>query len=647
MHVDYGYFEEQQLGKPYDIRLMRRMLPFATPYRGLLSFSVFLVILITVLDLALPYLTKIAIDQYIVPGGSQKSAVRHLVADLKDEKISAVVEKYSGLFEIQADEARIELTDLEKISFKDRLALRKNDLIGVTRMAGIFLLCVTLSFALNFLQVWIMEYAGQKIMHDLRVRLYTHIQDLSSAFFTRNPVGRLVTRVTSDVQNMHELFTSVITFVFQDVFLLVGISIVLLALHWQLALVTFTVIPFVALASVYFASQAREAFRTLRIKIAEINTRFAETIGGISIIQLFRRGPDNLRDFETLNHEHYLAGMRQIHVFALFMPVVELLGTVAMALVIYYGGSGVVSEHITLGELVAFLSYMKMFFTPIRDIAEKYNIMQNAMASAERIFLILDSEERIPVASDGSADPEHISDIVFENVCFSYVPAEPVLKDVAFRVHAGKTLALVGPTGSGKSSVIHLLIRFYAPDQGRILISGKDISAWNPENLRAGMALVAQDPFIFSATVRENIVGGNGDIGDEQMERIIDAACCRNLIRRLPKGLDTVLSEGGSSLSSGERQLIAMARAIARDPELIILDEATSYIDSGTEQDIQQAMANLMKGRTSILVAHRLATARSADCILVLRDGRIVESGTHGELMARKEFYWRLNQVQG
>lgn len=647
MHVDYGYFEEQQLGRPYDIRLMRRMFPFVAPYRRLLALSVFLVVLITILDLTLPYLTKIAIDQYIVPGDSKKSAVRHLVADLRDEKIRSVVKKYSELFEIQADEARIELTDLEKISFKDRLALRKNDLIGVTRMAGIFLLCVTLSFALNFFQVWIMEYAGQKIMHDLRVRLYAHIQDLSSAFFTRNPVGRLVTRVTSDVQNMHELFTSVITFVFQDVFLLAGISIVLLTLHWRLALVTFTVIPFVALASVYFASQAREAFRSLRIKIAEINTRFAETIGGISIIQLFRRGPDNLRDFETLNHEHYLAGMRQIHVFALFMPVVELLGTVAMALVIYYGGGKVVSGHISLGELVAFLSYMKMFFTPIRDIAEKYNIMQNAMASAERIFLILDSEDRVPSAPDGSPDPEHISDIIFENVCFSYVPAEPVLKDVSFRVQAGKTLALVGPTGSGKSSVIHLIIRFYAPDQGRILISGKDISRWNPENLRARMALVAQDPFIFSATVRENIAGGNGGIDDNQMERIIDAACCRNLIRRLPRGLDTVLSEGGSSLSSGERQLIAMARAIARDPELIILDEATSYIDSGTEQDIQQAMANLMKGRTSILVAHRLATARSADQILLLKDGRIVESGTHAELMARREFYWQLNQVQG
>lgn len=647
MHVDYGYFEEQQLGRPYDIRLMRRMFPFVAPYRRLLALSVFLVVLITILDLTLPYLTKIAIDQYIVPGDSKKSAVRHLVADLRDEKIRSVVKKYSELFEIQADEARIELTDLEKISFKDRLALRKNDLIGVTRMAGIFLLCVTLSFALNFFQVWIMEYAGQKIMHDLRVRLYAHIQDLSSAFFTRNPVGRLVTRVTSDVQNMHELFTSVITFVFQDVFLLAGISIVLLTLHWRLALVTFTVIPFVALASVYFASQAREAFRSLRIKIAEINTRFAETIGGISIIQLFRRGPDNLRDFETLNHEHYLAGMRQIHVFALFMPVVELLGTVAMALVIYHGGGRVVSGHISLGELVAFLSYMKMFFTPIRDIAEKYNIMQNAMASAERIFLILDSEDRVPSAPDGSPDPEHISDIIFENVCFSYVPAEPVLKDVSFRVQAGKTLALVGPTGSGKSSVIHLIIRFYAPDQGRILISGKDISRWNPENLRARMALVAQDPFIFSATVRENIAGGNGGIDDNQMERIIDAACCRNLIRRLPRGLDTVLSEGGSSLSSGERQLIAMARAIARDPELIILDEATSYIDSGTEQDIQQAMANLMKGRTSILVAHRLATARSADQILLLKDGRIVESGTHAELMARREFYWQLNQVQG
>ena len=405
MRIDYGYFEEQQLGKPYDVNLLKRLYPFAGPYKLLLLCSIMLIILITLLDLSLPYVTKVAIDRYIVPQiesnannvpNAAENRVRYLRADITIPEIEVVVNKYSDHFKIYESFALIAFDDLNRIEKKDLATLRKDDLSGVTFVTAIFIAVIIVNFVLNMAQVMIMEYTGQMIMHDLRVRMFAHIQGLSVAFFTRNPVGRLVTRVTNDVQNMHELFTSVIAFVFKDLFLLIGIAVVLLSINWQLALVSFTVLPFVIYASIHFSGQAREAFRILRIKIAEINTRFSETIGGITVIQLFLQEKGNYLSFKRLNHEHYLAGMRQIHVFAVFMPVIELLGAVAIAVVIFYGGGRVLTESISLGALVAFISYMRMFFRPIRDIAEKYNIMQNAMASAERIFLILDSTESLP-----------------------------------------------------------------------------------------------------------------------------------------------------------------------------------------------------------------------------------------------------------
>ena len=411
MHIDYGYFEEKQLGKPYDVKLLGRLYPYTKPYKLLLLSSIVLIVLITLLDLSLPYITKIAIDRYIVPGhelkksqtvDSDKGKVRTLKADMADSQIESIVRKYSDLFKVEGSFALIAFRDLKKLDKNDLLILRKKDLSGVTFITAVFLAIVILNFVLNILQVFIMEYAGQMVMHDLRVHLFKHIQSLSTAFFTRNPVGRLVTRVTNDIQNMHELFTSVIAFVFKDLFLLVGIAVVLIGIHLKLALVSFTVIPFVLYASIHFSGQAREAYRTLRIKIAEINTRFSETIGGIKVIQLFLQEKQNYLKFKNLNHEHYLAGMKQIHVFAIFMPVIEILGAAAISVVIFYGGAGVLSGTISLGALVAFLSYMKMFFRPIRDIAEKYNILQNAMASAERSIPLV-GQSSLQHAKDGSA----------------------------------------------------------------------------------------------------------------------------------------------------------------------------------------------------------------------------------------------------
>ena len=668
MQTDFGYFEEKHLGKPYDIKLLKRLYPYTLPYRLLLLCSIILVVFITLLDLSLPYITKIAIDRYIVPQkesainqspDSAEDKVRYLKADITDPAIEAIVNKYSDRFKIHESLAFISFNDLPELEKKDLAILRKDDLAGVTFITVIFLAMVMAGFVLNMVQVIIMEYTGQMIMHDLRVKLFSHIQSLSVAFFTRNPVGRLVTRVANDIQNMHELFTSVIVFVFKDLFLLAGITLVLLSINWRLALVCFTVIPFVLYASIHFAGQAREAFRILRLKIAEINTRFSETIGGIKVIQLFLQEKRNYLGFKKLNHEHYLAGMRQVHVFAVFMPVIELLGAVAIAVVIFYGGGEVLAESISLGALVAFLSYMKMFFRPIRDIAEKYNILQNSMASAERIFLIMDSTESLeqpgPVIKSslksGSKTStqalKKIFEMSLEDVSFNYVENETVLKKVSFNVKAGETMALVGPTGSGKTTIINLIIRFYDPTSGRVLVNGIDIKKISTPNLRGKMALVMQDPFLFSETIRDNITLMKSDISETALQQILEHSNCKTFIDRLPAGLDTVLSEGGASISSGERQLISIARAFARDPDLIILDEATSYIDSETEYKIQEALFNLMANRTSIIVAHRLSTARGADKIIVLNRGKIVEAGNHLELMQNKNFYFRLNRLQG
>jgi ATP-binding cassette, subfamily B, multidrug efflux pump len=674
MEPNFGYFEEDKLGKPYDLKLLKRLYPFSKPYRYLLFVSVILVVFITFMDLAIPYVTKIAIDRYIVPtfgninsetgirqtdSNSEKELDRIYQADLSDPFVAEIVGKYETLFTIHENKAIITFENLEKLEKDDLIMLRQNDLSGVKLIAGIFLIIVLINFVLNFFQVVIMEYTGQMIMHDLRMTLFHHIQQRSLSFFTKNPVGRLVTRVTNDVQNMNELFTSVITFVFKDLFLLFGIAFVLLMMNWKLALISFAVLPFVLIVSLYFSKVAREAFRVLRIKVAEINTRMSETIGGIRIIQLFGREQKNFKVFARINHENYQAGMRQIHVLGIFLPFIEFTAVLAIALVIYFGGQGVLGGTISLGSLVAFISYMKMFFRPIRDIADKYNLLQNAMASAERIFLVLDNKEKDASAIVPRHDPEpplpeiqkidtlkKIDIIQFQDVSFSYIPGETVLERISMTIQAGQMVAIVGPTGSGKTTLVQLIPRFYDPIFGNILINQQDIRQIPPKLLRSKLAIVTQDPFLFSQSIRENIFSNNNHLSQKEREQIINASNCNRILERLPKGIDTVLSEGGLSISSGERQLISIARAFARNPELIIFDEATSYIDSNTEAHIQDAMANLMQNRTSIVVAHRLSTARSADQIIVLNHGRIIESGTHGELMSKQGFYYRLNLLK-
>ena len=646
MSTDSGYFEEKTLGKTYDTRLLRRLYVFSRPFTKPIIWSVLLVMTITVLDLSIPYMTKLAIDRYITPSGMEGRRIYK--TDMNKAAVRTIVNDHPDLFSIQGSKALIEADKLKQLEGNQIAVIRVEDLKGLRLVAVLFVAIIAINFVFNFFQRWIMVYTGHMIMHDLRMHLFRHIQNLSIEFFTRNPVGRLVTRVTNDVQNMDELFTSVIAFVFKDLFLLIGIATVMIVLNWKLALATFTVLPPVVLATIIFSNIARDIFRLLRVKIAEINTRFSETIGGMKVIQLFHNEADNYRSFKTLNHENYLAGMRQIRVLGLFLPTVEVLGVLATAVVIYVGGGAVLTDSLTLGTLVAYIAYIKMFFRPIRDLAEKYNVLQDALASAERIFLILDSKSQLKSLPVIGKPPliSSIQTISLKNVSFSYLPDEPVLEDINLTIKAGEVLGVVGPTGSGKTSLINLITRFYDPINGEVQINGIDARTYDLDDYRDKMALVMQDPFLFSESIKDNIFRGLNKLTTAEMDDILEVSNCRMLTNRLPLGADTILSEGGTSISSGERQLISIARAFAREPQLILFDEATSYIDTQTELKIQEALEVLMKERTSIIVAHRLSTVRHADRIIVLNRGRIVESGSHDNLIENRGFYYRLHQYQ-
>jgi ATP-binding cassette subfamily B protein/subfamily B ATP-binding cassette protein MsbA len=560
----------------------------------------------------------------------------------EDEEL---LKKYSTFFEKGGSHWFISFDRMKELRKEDLRVLRQRDVEGVLQIAFFVVLILIANFGLSFFQVYTMEVAGQRMMHDLRMKVFSHLQSLPVSFFDKNPVGRLVTRLTNDIQNVHEMFTSVLIHLFKDILLLIGIIIILLRLNRELALISFSVLPAIFVTTLFFSRQARDAFREIRLKIAQMNSFLQENLSGIRVVQLFRREEENGRRFQKINEGHYLANMKQISIYALFVPLVEILSSGTIGLLLWYGGGKVIQETITLGALVAFLSYIRMFFQPIRDLSEKYNILQSAMASLERIFSLLDQEKKT-LECPSPKKGEIKGNIQFDRVSFSYNGEDRVLNEVSFSVHEGETVAIVGVTGAGKTSLLHLLERFYEMEEGSILIDGIDIRERDISQLRSQIGLVMQDTFLFAGDIEENVRLGDQSSDGGRVREVARVVNAERFIQRLPDAYHTKVGEGGEALSSGERQLLAFARALYIDPKILILDEATSHIDPETERLIQDGLAKLLKGRTAIIIAHRLSTIQHSDRIVVLHKGRVREIGTHAELIAKRGLYFRLYQMQ-
>ena len=582
-----GFHEEDPLGKSYDWRLLLRLLRYLRPYRGAVAASFLLILAMAGLDLAGPYLTKVAIDRHISRG----------------------------------------------------------DGAGLLRVATLWLLALLAAFAVRFGQVYLLQMTGQRIVFDLRREIFGHLQRLHLAYFDRNPVGRLMTRVSSDVDAVNELFTSGVVTVFGDLFTLCGIMGVMLAMNARLALTTFAVIPLFFLVTNWFRRGARESFRETRKWVAQINTFLQENLTGMAVVQLFRREERNLRAFAEINRKHADANVKAIFYYSVFYPAIDLLAAVAIALILLYGGGRVLAGTLTLGALVAFVQYSERFWRPISDLSEKFNIVQAALASSERIFLLLDTPPQVVGRPDPVRLPEVRGRVSFEDVSFAYRDEEWVLRDVAFAVEPGRSLALVGATGAGKTSIISLLARFYDVSRGRITLDGVDIRGLDPQQLRSSLALVLQDVHLFSGTIASNIRLGS-PLSEETVQQAARAVHAHRFIEALPQGYETEVKERGATLSVGQKQLLSFARALAHDPRILGLDEATSSVDTETEQLIQEALKVLLRGRTAIVIAHRLSTIQNVDEILVLHKGRIRERGSHQALLAQRGLYFKLYQLQ-
>jgi ATP-binding cassette subfamily B multidrug efflux pump len=607
------FHEEEVLGKAYDARLMRRLLGYIRPYRGMVSGAVALILVSSVLQLVGPLATAVAIDLYIRPAGNLErtpsAASRWVSAFLQSHQITLTPEQ------------------------------------GIVAIAAVFLISLALAFVVLYWQGLVMQLMGQYIMRDLRNQIFDRLQRLPVAFFDRNPIGRLVTRVTSDVDALNELFTAGLVSIIGDVLLLVGIIGVLFWLNWRLALVTFAILPLLLVLTLWFKIRARQSFREVRVKLARINAYLQEHITGMSILQLYGREKRALEEFGQVNDAHRWANIRAIFYYAVYYPMVELITSLGVALILWYGGMRVMSGVLSVGALVAFFQYAQRFYQPLSDLSDKYNILQAAMAASERIFRLLDRPVEI-ISPPGAEARKILGAVQFDDVHFSYKPDEPVLKGISFRVEAGETIAVVGHTGAGKSTLANLLLRFYDVGTGAVRVDGVDVREWNLESLRRGVGLVLQDVFLFSGTIGGNIRLGQPEIDEATMRAAAREVQALEFIERLPGGFDAPVRERGAGLSVGQKQLLSFARALAFNPRILILDEATSSIDTETEQKIQHALERLLEGRTNLVIAHRLSTIQRADRILVLHKGELREQGTHQELLALRGIYWKLYQLQ-
>jgi ATP-binding cassette, subfamily B, multidrug efflux pump len=593
-----SFFQEDDIiGKAYDARIMRRLLVYVRPYSWLVLVAMLSLLVVSLIDLVGPALTYYGIDHYIVP-------------------------QVHGLSNSE----------------------RGNGLLFV---ASIYLLILLVGLVLRYLHVLLLSIVGQRIMFDMRSQMFDHLQRLSLSYFDHNPVGRLMTRLTNDVDSLNEMFTSGAISILGDVLTLVGVTIALLVINWQLALVTFIVLPPLLWIASYFRVAMRDNFRAIRVRLARINAYIAENIAGMSVVQLFNRERRNFEQFDVLNRDYLQQTIRSLLYFILFSSITNFFSALAIALIIWYGGGRILVGAMTLGALVAYLQYVDRFFLPIRDLAEKYNILQSAMASSERIFRVLDE----PVIVQDPETPKEFGkvqgEIEFRDVWFAYNPGEWVLKGVSFKIRPGERVALVGATGAGKTSIISIMSRFYDVQKGAIYVDGIDVRDVRQKDLRKHIGAVLQDPYIFSGTIASNIRLHEEQISDEQIRKAAEYVNAAHFIEQLPHTYDEEVRERGAGLSVGQKQLLAFARAIAFNPEiLLILDEATSSVDTETEVLIQDALNKLMLNRTSIVIAHRLSTIRNVDRIIVMHKGRIVEEGSHEELLNRQGMYRKLYEFQ-
>lgn len=659
--------DDEIMGKAYDSRLMKRLLKYAKPYWTYLLLAIVMMIVVTGLELLRPYLLKITIDEHIT---GYKKSMYELKTDSPYEGVIYNGYKYVRVDSIkESDQASLisyplvniiqengsyYLGSIDDETIENRIKLdneiymdfREVDIEGINNVAIIFLISIVLAFAFNYLQVIILNYTSQKIVFNIRQELFSHIQGLSISYFDRNPIGRLVTRVANDTETLNEMYTGVLVNLFKDIFILIGIVFVMINMDLTLALISFALVPFIFVASLVFRKKIREIYRLGRSQLSKINSTLNENITGMRIIQIFKKENKIASQFDSINQDYLDTSKKEIKLFAIFRPSIEVVRSLGIAALIYFGGGKVVSNSIEFGVLYIFIDYLQKFFEPILDLTEKYNILQSAMASSERIFSVLDNNTIIENPENPTNVAEVKGKIEFKNVWFAYDSDNWVLKDISFTIYPGETVAFVGATGAGKSSIINLITRFYDIQRGEILIDGVNIRDYDKFHLRKNIGVVLQDVFLFTGTIEENIRLNNLEISDDKIIEVAKYVNAHYFIDKLPNKYKEPVMERGSTLSSGERQLLAFARTLAYNPSILILDEATSSIDTETELLIQDALQKLIRNRTTIAVAHRLSTIQHADNIIVLSNGVIKESGNHQKLLAEEGIYYDLYKLQ-
>ena len=597
--------EEEALGKAYDSRLMKRLLHYLKPYWRFVLASLALLVVDSLLQSIGPLITKMAVDRYLVP-----SKHPSVLFPALNQWLSA------------------------------------DALTGLTQLALIYLTVVVLDFIFDFGQTYLMQWTGQRAMFDLRRQLMAHLQTLDVAYFDRNPVGRLVTRVTTDVDVLNDLFASGLVTIIGDLLALSFIVAFMFRLSPGMACFMLGVLPFVVLVTMKFRRTASQSFRRIRVAVAKINAYLQEHVAGIAVLQLFNREKKSTEEFESINRDHMLAFKDSVIAYGWFYPVVEFLSMLALACLLAYGGFRIKQGALSIGVLVAFLQYGLRFFRPIQDLSEKYNILQSAMAASERIFKLLDLKPAIVAPPSTTAFPAGPLDVEFDHVWFAYNGEDWVLKDVSFHVAAGETVAIVGHTGAGKTTITNLLLRFYDVQQGTIRIGGIDIKSFNLADLRKNFGVVLQDPYLFTGTIESNIRLGTPGISDQAVRTAAERVNLLDFVEQMPEQFATPVRERGQGLSTGQKQLISFARALAHNARILILDEATSSVDTDTEIRVREALSRLVENRTSIVIAHRLSTIQRADRIIVMHRGQLREIGTHRELLAKRDIYWKLYQLQ-